>query len=151
MLVAELRAVLEVLEIHVVLGYELERSCWGSRLAWVVFAHAFHCVSIAEGGCVAKITIKTTAIHLGQKMLALLVNHRNSKFLVESRMAIRKLAFIIDVRAEDLPKAHSDAIPPPRFLVDWRRCLGALFDDIANGVVLDGVVEGVLAVELESH
>jgi len=152
MLVAEFGAVLKVLEIHVVFGYELERSCLCSCLAGVVFAHALHCVSVAEGGCVTEIAIETTAINLGQKMLALLVNHRNCKFLVEGRVAIGPLATVVLCSSTlHLPKAHSDAIPPPGFLVDWRRCLGAFLDNIANGVVLDGVVEGVLAVELESH
>jgi hypothetical protein len=94
MLIAELRAVLKVLKIHIVLGYELERSCLCSCLAGVVFAHALHGISIAEGGCVTEIAIETTAINLGQKMFALLVNHRNGEFLVESRVAILTLAIV---------------------------------------------------------
>ena len=54
------------------------------------------------------------------------------------------------MRESDVPEPHSNAVPPPRFLVDWRRCLNALLA-LALSVVLERVVECVLAVKLEAN
>src|SRR5438552_2341136 len=107
MLIAELGAVLEVLEIHVVLRDELKRTGGSCGFAGVFFAHPLHRVDVAVPSCAAKIAIKPSTVKLAQQMHALFMDHWHRQFLIESRV----------------PKANGDTISSARLLVDRSRCL----------------------------
>ena len=87
--VGEVWAIFEILEIHVGLGYELEGrgGGGGGRFAWVCGAHALHGVDVAEGGRVADVAVETAAVDFGEEVFALLVHHGHGELLVEGGVA----------------------------------------------------------------